>query len=40
MGLEAKVVSSRITALNKKGLVKSPVRCKYTVTDEGKTVIG
>lgn len=38
-GLEAKVVSSRITALKKKGLVESPVRCKYTVTDEGKTAI-
>jgi predicted transcriptional regulator len=39
-GLETKVMSSRITALKKKGLVASPVRCKYTVTDEGKAVIG
>lgn len=39
-GLETKVIGSRITALKKKGLVASPVRCKYTVTDEGKAVIG
>lgn len=35
-GLESKVVSSRITALKKKGLVESPVRCKYAITDDGR----
>jgi len=39
-GLEAKIISSRITAMKKKGLVESPVRCKYTVTEEGRTAIG
>ena len=38
-GLEAKTISARITALKKKGLVESPVRCKYTVTSEGKAAI-
>lgn len=37
--LETKVISSRITALKKKGLVESPVRCKYTVTAKGKALI-
>ncbi len=35
-GLEAKKVSSRITALKKKGYVDSPVRCKYAITVDGK----
>ncbi len=35
-GLEPKQVSCRITALKKKGYVDSPVRCKYSITDEGK----
>ena len=35
LGLEAKAVSCKITALKKKGLVDSPVRCKYAVTEEG-----
>ncbi|PID72152.1 MAG: Fur family transcriptional regulator [Desulfobulbus propionicus] len=34
--LEAKQVSCQITALKKKGLVASPVRCKYAITSEGK----
>jgi len=38
-GLEAKLISSRITALKKKGLVDSPVRCKYAATEEGKAAI-
>jgi len=38
-GLETKVVSGRITALKKKGYVKSSVRCKYEITSAGKTVI-
>ena len=35
-GLEAKQVSSKITALKKKGYVDSPVRCKYAITADGK----
>ena len=37
--LEAKKVSCQITALKKKGYVESPVRCKYTITGEGKTAL-
>lgn len=36
-GLDKKVVSKEITALKKKGLVDSPVRCKYGITEAGKT---
>ncbi len=39
-GLETKVISSRIAALKKSGLVESPVRCKYSVTEDGKAAIG
>ncbi len=39
LGLEAKSVSCKITALKKKGLVDSPVRCKYAVTEEGKQAL-
>ena len=39
-GLDKKVVSSQITALKKKGLVDSPVRCKYGITAEGKASLG
>ena len=35
-GLDKKVVSDQIAALKKKGLVNSPVRCKYGITAEGK----
>jgi predicted transcriptional regulator len=38
-GLDKKVVSSQITALKKKGLVDSPVRCKYGITAEGKAAL-
>lgn len=38
-GLESKVISSRIAALKKNGLVESPVRCKYSVTEDGKNAI-
>jgi len=38
-GLESKQVSCRITALKKKGYVGSPVRCKYEITNEGKTAL-
>ena len=38
-GLEPKQVSCQITALKKKGLVESPVRCKYTITSNGKKAL-
>jgi Fe2+ or Zn2+ uptake regulation protein len=38
-GLDAKEVSSQLTALRKKGYVDSPVRCKYEITQEGKKAI-
>lgn len=37
--LQPKQVSCQLTALKKKGYVASPVRCKYQVTDEGKSVL-
>ncbi|GAB4338998.1 MAG: hypothetical protein Kow0089_11440 [Desulfobulbaceae bacterium] len=38
-GMEAKQVSCQITALKKKGLVASPVRCKYEITEDGKKTL-
>jgi predicted transcriptional regulator len=38
-GLDKKVVSTQITALKKKGLVDSPARCKYGITEEGQTAL-
>lgn len=35
-GLEAKAVSGLMGKLKKQGLVDSPVRCKYAITDAGK----
>lgn len=35
-GMETGEVSSRIKILKKQGLIESPVRCKYSITDEGK----
>ncbi len=37
--LEAKQISCQITALKKKGYVDSPVRCKYQITEEGKSAL-
>ncbi len=37
--LEAKQVSCQITALKKKGFVDSPVRCKYEITEDGKSAL-
>jgi predicted transcriptional regulator len=34
-GLDKKVVSSKVTALKKLGLVDSPARCKYGITGDG-----
>lgn len=39
-GLEAKQVSSQITALKTKGYVASPARCKYAITEQGKKILG
>jgi predicted transcriptional regulator len=38
-GLEAKAISCRITAMKKKGLIDSPVRCKYAITDDGRSAL-
>lgn len=35
-GLDKKIVSDQIATLKKKGLVDSPVRCKYGITAAGK----
>jgi predicted transcriptional regulator len=38
-GLDKKVVSDQIAELKGKGLVDSPVRCKYGITPAGKASI-
>lgn len=38
--LDKKIISKHITALKKDGLVDSPVRCKYGITDKGKSSLG
>lgn len=38
-GLAAKEVSSQLAVLKKKGLIASPVRCRYAITGEGKKII-
>ncbi|NIA05851.1 MAG: Fur family transcriptional regulator [Proteobacteria bacterium] len=37
--LEPKQISSQLTTLKKKGYVASPVRCKYKITEAGKSAI-
>jgi len=39
-GLEAKQISCQITALKNKGYVSSPARCKYEITEQGKSLLG
>lgn len=39
-GLEPKKVSCNMGALKKKGLVESPARCKYVITEAGKSELG
>ena len=39
-GLEAKAIGSRVTAMKKKGMIDSPVRCKYAITAEGRALVG
>jgi predicted transcriptional regulator len=38
-GIDSKTVGSRLTAMKKTGLVESPVRCKYGVTEEGRAAL-
>lgn len=38
-GLDSKAISCQITAMKKKGLVDSPVRCKYGITEDGKAAL-
>lgn len=38
-GIDAKAVGCKVTALKKKGLVESPVKCKYSLTDEGRSAL-
>ncbi|MGL1930549.1 MAG: hypothetical protein OCC45_02185 [Desulfotalea sp.] len=38
-GLETKVISSKMGTLKKKGYVGNPARCKYGITDEGKSAL-
>lgn len=38
-GLDSKAISSQITAMKKVGLVDSPVRCKYGITDDGQAAL-
>lgn len=39
-GIDKKLVTKEITALKKKGLLDSPVRCKHGITEEGKALLG
>ena len=39
-GIDAKTISSRLTALKKDGLIDSPVRCKYAATAAGRSLLG
>ena len=38
-GLDAKSVSCKITSLKKNGYVDSPERCKYGITEEGRSAL-
>lgn len=37
--LDSKAISGQITVMKKKGLVDSPVRCKYAITENGRSVL-
>ena len=37
-GIESKEVSGQIKTLRGKGLLESPIRCKYALTDDGKAL--
>jgi len=38
-GLDKKMVSTKVSAMKKAGLVDSPVRCKYGVTEDGRKAL-
>lgn len=38
-GIDKKVISKEIATLKKQGLVDSPVRCKYGITDKGRAAL-
>ncbi len=37
--MESKSVSCKLTSLKKKGYIDSPVRCKYSITADGKAAL-
>ena len=39
VGMESKSVSCKLTSLKKKGYIDSPVRCKYSITEDGKAAL-
>lgn len=38
-GIDSKVVTKKIKDLKTQGLIDSPARCKYSVTEKGKAII-
>ncbi len=38
-GIPSKSLSCRISALKKKGLLESPQRCRYQITEAGKNLV-
>ncbi len=38
-GLESKPLAGRLATLKKKGLIDSPVRCKYSITPLGRALL-
>ncbi len=39
-GIPSKSLSCRIRSLKTKGLLDSPARCKYEITEEGRQLVG
>ena len=39
LGVESKAVTSKISALKKKGYLDSPARCRHGITDAGREAI-
>lgn len=39
-GLDGKEISALIKELKSRGLVESPVRCKYSLSNSGRTALG
>ena len=39
-GLDGKEISALIKDLKSRGLVESPVRCKYSLSDSGRSALG